>query len=709
MPENPTSTSPAVQERVTHALVRDLTLPGGAGTLALVTLDNGFDPTKPTTLGPRGLTEIREALLLQQERAARGELAAVAVTGKPYYLAAGADLRGAVTIADERDARQIAELGHAAYRVLIEMGVPTFAFVNGAALGGGFELALACEYRTVSAEVQALALPETFLGLVPGWGGCYRLPRLVGIETAVEMVLTRPLANNRMTDARSALQMGMVDVVLEPADFLERSVAWAAEVVAGRMVPERRRLDDAATWDAVVAETRRRLDRRLHGARPAPYRALDLLAAARDTDLDTAFAAEDDALTDLLMSDGLRASLYAFDLTTRKARTPAGAPDKALARPVRSVGIVGAGLMAGQLAILVARRLRVPVHMREVDEERVATGLAGVRSQVEALAAKGRIEDSEANRLLGSIRVSTDMGTLADADLVIEAVTEVMSVKKTVFAELEGLIRPDAVLATNTSALSVTQMSDHLRHPERVVGLHFFNPVAQMPLVEIVRTAATDDAALATAFAVASGLRKTAVLVADRPGFVVNRLLLRMLAEVAHAVETGTPVEVADRALRPLGLPMGPFALLQLVGLRVALHVLGSLHEDLGERYPLSPGLERLADEGRRVVGETGTGREHDVDPAIQEVFGEPGREGARDEAGVLAAVVDGLAEEVGRMLDERVVSGPEQIDLCMILGAGWPLHLGGLTPYLDRTGASERVIGRRLHEHGLASLPRSG
>ena len=622
-------------------------------------------------------------------------------------MAGGADLTAAAEISRVEDARRIAELGHATYRLLGEMAVPTFAYVNGAALGGGLELALNCTYRTVSADVSALALPEVFLGLVPGWGGCYLLPRLVGVRRAVELILTRPLANNRMTNAAGALELGLVVAVLHPADFLEQSIVWTADVLAGRVSVGRPEVEGQQEWDAVVAGTRQVLDQRLHGSRPAPYRALELIAAARTSDKDAAFAAEDDVLTELLMSDELRASLYAFDLTSRKARKPAGAPPAELARPVRSVGIVGAGLMAGQLAVLIARRLRVPVLMREIDDERVAAGLAGIRKQVEGLVHKGRISADEGNRLLTSITVSTDLGTLAGADLVIEAVTEVLSLKQRVFAELEDVIAPDAVLATNTSALSVTEMSAHLRHPGRVVGLHFFNPVAQMPLVEVVRTQASDDAAVATAFAVAQALGKTAVGVADRPGFVVNRLLLRMLAEVAGAVERGTPVQVADVALRPLGLPMGPFALIQLVGLPVALHVLRSLHEDLGERYPLSPGLERLAAEGRRVVPEPdGRGSELEVDPAIQEAFGGAGGPGALDADGVREAVVAGLAQEVGLMLEEGVIGSPEQVDLCMVLGAGWPFHLGGICPYLDRTGTSERVLGRRLLPRGTADVP---
>jgi 3-hydroxyacyl-CoA dehydrogenase/enoyl-CoA hydratase/carnithine racemase len=694
-------------ERVTHAHVRDVRLPAAGGTLALVTVDNGLDHSKPTTFGPAGLAELRTVLLEQQRRAAAGEIVAVGVTGKPYFLAAGADLTATAQISARSDARALAQLGHAAFRLLGEMAVPTFGYINGLALGGGLELALHCTYRTVGADVAALALPETFLGLVPGWGGCYLLPQLVGVRRALELILTRPLANNRMTDAAGAVELGIADAVLHPADFLEQSIGWTADVLAGSIHVTRPDLEGAQEWDDVVAAARTRLDQRLHGARQAPYRALDLVAAARTSDRETAFAAEDDALAELMMSDELRASLYAFDLV-RKARKPAGAPAEGLARPVRTVGIVGAGLMAGQLAVLIARRLRVPVVMREVDAQRVAAGLAGIRSQVTALVSKGRVSQDEANRVLASITISTDLGTLAGADLVVEAVTEVLELKQRVFAELEAVVAADAILASNTSALSITAMSAHLRHPERVVGLHFFNPVAQMPLVEVVRTAASTDQAVATAQALATKLGKTALGVTDRPGFVVNRLLLRMLAEVAAAVEAGTPVQVADVALRPLGLPMGPFALIQLVGLPVALHVLGSLHEALGDRFPLSPGLERLSREGRRVVPEPdGHGAEQEVDPEIQQAFGAPGGPDALDEAGVRDAVLAGLAEEIGLMLAEDVVGSADQIDLGMMLGAGWPLHLGGISPYLDRTGQSEKLLGRRLLPDGVANVPR--
>ncbi|PFG32978.1 3-hydroxyacyl-CoA dehydrogenase NAD-binding domain-containing protein [Sanguibacter antarcticus] len=704
--QDPT-TSSASAERVTHSYVRDVALPGGTGTLALVTLDNGLDHTKPTTFGQQGLAELTLTLTEVSRRAAAGEIVAAAVTGKPYFFVAGADLTSAKELAGADAAKHLASSGHDAYRLLTEMSVPTFGFINGVALGGGLEIALSCAYRTISSDVPAVGLPETALGLVPGWGGCYHLPRIVGLEKALEVIVARPAAN-KPYKAAEAFSIGIADALFDAADFLEQSIVWAAAVVRGEVSVTRPERESQQVWDGTLAVARERLDAVVHGARPAPYRALDVLAAVRDDDLDAGFAAEEDALTALLLTDELRASIYAFE-AVNKGKRPTGAPDPRSARPVTCVGIVGAGLMAAQLALLFAQRLGVPVIMRDLDEERVGKGLDFVRATVDKLVATKRMSSDTAATVLGSVTGTTEIGDLASCDFVIEAVTEVLSLKKRVFAELEGVVSAETVLATNTSALSVTTMAADLAHPERVVGLHFFNPVAQMPLVEVVQAEKTSTEALATAFAVAKTLRKTAVLVADRPGFVVNRLLVLLMGEIVGAVERGTPVEVADRALRPLGLPMGPFALFALVGPAVGLHVLTSLRDELGDRFPVSPGLEKIVADGTPVVlPAPARGVPADVDPALQEVFDSVAQERSAplDEAGVLDLVLTSLAREVGLMLDEGVVAGPTQIDLCMILGAGWPFSAGGITPYLDRTGYSDKVLGRTLLPDGVANVP---
>jgi 3-hydroxyacyl-CoA dehydrogenase/enoyl-CoA hydratase/carnithine racemase len=684
-------------EVVTHARVRDVELPYGAGTMALITLDNGFDHTKPNTFGPGGLTELNAAL---DSVAARDDLAAVGVTGKPFIFAVGADLNGVPLITGREQALEIARLGHAVFRRLGELAVPSFAFVNGAAMGGGVEVALHCTYRTISSGVPAVALPECFLGLVPGWGGTYLLPRLIGAENALKVIIDNPLNQNKMLRGPQAYELGIADAMFEPADFLEESLRWAARVLTGEVTVERAPVDTGAAWDEAVAQARWRVEGKLHGAAPAPLRALDLVAAAKDRTRDEGFAAEDEALAGLIMSDELRAGLYAFDLVQKRAKRPAGAPDKALARPVTKVGVVGAGLMASQLGLLFARRLGVPVVLTDLDQERLDKGVAYVHAEVDKLLGKGRISADEAAKLKGLVTGSLTKDAFADADFVIEAVFEEMGVKQQVFAEVEAVVSPECVLATNTSSLSVSEMAAKLRHPERVVGFHFFNPVAVLPLLEIVRGERTDDATLATAFATGKALKKSCVLVKDAPAFVVNRVLLRMLAEIVQTVEEGTPIEVAERAAAPLGLPMPPFVLMGLVGPAIALHVNETLHEAFPDRFPLSAKLAKLV-----AAGKPGVYRpDFTLDPEAVEIFA--GGTSPSTEEQVLARALDALAEEIRIMLDEGVVAAPQDIDLCMILGAGWPFHLGGVTPYLDRTGVAERVTGSRFLERGVASLP---
>jgi 3-hydroxyacyl-CoA dehydrogenase/enoyl-CoA hydratase/carnithine racemase len=687
MPDASLLTSLFPDEVVTRALVRDVELPGGAGTMALITLDNGRDHTRPNTFGPAGLQSLNDAL---DAVAARTDIAAVGVTGKPFIFAVGADLSGAPLIATRDEALTIARLGHAVFRRLGELSVPSFAFVNGAALGGGLELALHCSYRTISSGVTAVAFPECFLGLLPGWGGTYLLPHLIGPGNALKIIVENPLSQNRMLRGAQAYSLGIADAMFEPADFLVESLRWAARVLTGSVSVTRE--PGPGDWDQAVSAARVFADGKLHGAAPAPYRAIDLVAAARGRTRDEGFAAEDEALADLLLSEELRAGLYAFDLTQKRARHAAGAPDPSLARPVTKIGVVGAGLMAAQIALLFARRLEVPVVLTDLDQARLDAGLGHVRAEVARLRERGRISADAAARLTALVTGSLTKDAFADADFVIEAVFEEMAVKQRVLAEVEAVVRPDCVLATNTSSLSVTEMASGLAHPSRVVGFHFFNPVAMMPLVEVVRGAATDDATAATALAVGARAKKNCVLVKDAPAFVVNRLLTRFLGEILACVDDGTPLEVAEHAPDPLGLPMSPFFLLQLVGPAVALHVGETLAAAYPDRFAPSPKLRALVAAGKTAVYRP----DLTIDESAAALLAGGDRPSTAEE--VRERALEALADEIRLMLDEGVVAGPEDIDLCMILGAGWPFHLGGITPYLDRTGIAEKVTGTRFH-----------
>jgi 3-hydroxyacyl-CoA dehydrogenase/enoyl-CoA hydratase/carnithine racemase len=681
-------------------LSRDVTLPHAARTAVLITLDNGRGPTRPNTLGARGLDELNRAL---DAALGRTDIAAIAITGKPFMLAAGADLTGFAKIIDRDQALAIARIGHAVFDKLRASPIPTFAFINGLALGGGFELTLHCHYRTVSAAASAIALPETSLSLFPGWGGAFIVPNLIGAERAVQLIIENPLNQNRMLSGPQAYELGLADAMFDGADFLARSLDWAGQVVAGSMAVSRPEVDRGPAWDDAMAQGRSFVDGKVFGASPGPYRALELMTAAKASDRAEAYAAEDEALADLIMSPQLRASLYAFDLVQKRARKPAGAPDSALARPVTKIGIVGAGLMASQLAVLFLRRLQVPVVITDLDQERVDKGLSYVGAEIDKLLGKRRISPDAANRLRALISGTTELIDFADCDFVIEAVFEEMSIKKQVFADLEKHVSDRCVLASNTSSLSVAQMAADLDHPERVIGFHFFNPVSVMPLIEIVRAPATDEETLATAFDVAKTLKKNAVLVKDAAGFVVNRLLLRLMAEIFATVDEGTPVEVADAALRPLGLPMSPYVLLQLVGPAVALHVEENLHAAFGDRFPVSANLQALVASGRTGIYDwTADGEPYigDETAKLLVVGDRPS-----DVEQVRERALDAVASEISLMLAEEVVAAPMDIDLCMILGAGWPFYLGGITPYLDREGISERVQGRRFLPPGIASV----
>ena len=688
-------------EVVTRALSRDIILPRTAGTAVLITLDNGRGPSRPNTLGAGGLGELNRAL---DAALARSDVAAIAITGKPFMLAAGADLTGFAKIVNRQQALAIARIGHAVFDKLATSPVPTFAFLNGLALGGGLELTLHCHYRTVSAAASGIALPETSLSLVPGWGGAYIVPNLIGADRAVQLIIENPLNQNRMLSGAQAYELGLADAIFDGADFLARSLDWAGHIVAGSQTVSRPDIDRGTAWDAALAAARSFVDSKVSGASPGPYRALELMAAAKTADRAAAYAAEDQALADLIMSPELRASLYAFDLVQKRARKPAGAPDATLARPVTKIGIVGAGMMASQLAVLFLRRLQVPVVITDLDQERVDKGLGYVTAEIDKLRAKRRISSDAANRLQALISGTTELIDFADCDFVIEAVFEEMSIKKQVLADLEKHVSNNCVLATNTSSLSVAEMAADLDHRERVVGFHFFNPVAVMPLVEIVRGPATEEDTLATALDVAKALKKTAVVVKDAAGFVVNRILLRLMAEIFATVDEGTPVEVADVALRPLGLPMPPYVLLQLVGPAVALHVVENLQAAFGDRFPISQNLQALVASGRPGIYDWTADGQPYVSKETAELFVVGDRPSTA--AQVRERALHAVASEIGLMLNEDVVAAPMDIDLCLILGAGWPFHLGGITPYLDREGISERILGRRFLPLGVASVP---
>ncbi len=559
------------------------------GPIALVTIDNGADWRKPNTFGEHALRSLSDVLDRLRTRDWRG----LVLTGKPLVFAAGADITQFPGITAAR-AREGGKAGHELFGRLRGLPFPTLAALNGAALGGGLEIALHCDVRTVASNVRHLGFPEVFLGLFPAWGGTQLTPRLLGAAAAVRLIVDNPLRQNRLIRAADALELGLADHVLEPVEFLDDSIELLLRrIEAGEGKPEP--AADLSDVSEVVRKARARVDDVVHGQAPAPYRALDLIEGAASWSLEEGYTAEEDALADLLPGPEAQDSIYAFDVVERRIKKPAGVPE-AQPRRVQAVGVVGAGLMATQLATLFLRRLEVPVVLTDVDAGRAEKAAESIRGELSGLVANGRLSEGKA-RFLGSIVTAGEgVAAYAGCDLVLEAVFEELDVKRRVLGRLETVVSPECLLVTNTSSLSVAAMADGLAHPERVVGLHFFNPVAVLPLVEVVRTPTTDDVSLATAWDVTRRLGKRGVLVKDAPAFVVNRMLTRQSTVLMQALEAGSTFEETDEAALRLGIPMPPSALLAMVGPKVANHVLQTLHDAFPDRFPLSATLQALAD-----------------------------------------------------------------------------------------------------------------
>jgi 3-hydroxyacyl-CoA dehydrogenase/enoyl-CoA hydratase/carnithine racemase len=603
------------------------------GEVAVVTMESAEG--RLNTFGREALASLERTLgAIEAE-----QWAGLVVTGNAAAFAAGADIDQFPNATPEL-AREGSRAGHQLFARLAALPFPTLAAINGACLGGGVEIALHCDYRTISSAVRQFACPEVFLGIFPAWGGTQLIPRLVGAETAVKLIVENPLRQNRMLDAAKAHEFGFADALLDPDDFLDQSIAFLDGV---RPRAESVSLDPQEVAE-VVRKARLRVDDQVHGAAPAPHVALDLIEGAARWTLEEGYRAEEDAVAELLPGPQAQNSIYAYNLVERRAKkmAPAGEP-----RKVERIGIVGAGLMAAQIAALVVRRLKIPVVLKDVSQEIVDSALEQIRGEVDGAVVSG----------------GTTWDGFEACDLVIEAAVEQMPVKQQVFAELREVVRPECVLATNTSSLSVAEMGADL-------GMHFFNPVALMPLVELVVHEGTDDAALATAWAATRGLRKTGVVVKDAPGFVVNRVLTRMTSALMDALEHGNTVEETDEAVLRLGMPMAPSFLLQMVGPKVALHTLETMHQAFPDRFPLSPTLRNYA-EGRDEV-----------------IVAEERRRTVEE---ITDAVLEAMADEIRRLLDDGVVTEAADVDTCLLLGAGFPFFLGGITPYLRQTGVWDR------------------
>lgn len=648
-----------------------------AGKRVLVLTLVAEDPARPAVLGPRGLENLDAAIDSAHIAIDNGGIDAVVVRGAGRTFCAGADLDMMASITDRTLSLSLAETGHRVLGRLSRMGVPSIAEINGVALGGGLELALHCSYRFVADSVNALGLPEISLGLIPGWGGATLLPRLIGLDKATTVLLDNPVKGNALLNASRAAELGVVDGRASDDTLHETVLAFVDNdfpiVRRGHTITEDDRMALREKADALATRP----------ANPAVAinRLVDVIDAG--TTIGAGFASEDDALADLIMTAEFRNRVYSFHLTSSRARKPAGVPDVP-PRDISRIGVIGAGLMATQFATLFAEKLNVPVTLTDVSQERVDAAVARIADALGSRVERGSLAAEARDRILSNIGTTLDKSDFQACDFVMEAVFEDLDVKLDVLREIEKFVSPECILATNTSSLSVTAMAESLEHPGRLIGFHFFNPVAVMPLIEVVSTEHSDPGAISTAIACAQKMRKTPVITKDLPGFVVNRILSVFLSEALDDINAGISAVSITEALAPLRLPMDPFALIDLIGRPVTLHMMESLHQ-------FAPARVHVVDILKEVTS-------NPASASIAADFGAGSIVGSVDLPAIHDRTVDALTREIDIMLNEGVVADVRDIDLCLIAGAGWPIAHGGISRYLDEVGSTERVLGRRFH-----------
>ncbi|HUG01662.1 MAG TPA: 3-hydroxyacyl-CoA dehydrogenase NAD-binding domain-containing protein [Longimicrobiales bacterium] len=673
-------------------------------------LDDGiawivFDrPDAKVNLLTEGVLSRFDDLLADIERhaAARTVAAVVVRSAKDGTFIAGADVAAIRAVKDAATGARLAAEGQAVFTRLERLPTPTIAAIDGACMGGGTELVLACDYRIATdSERTMIALPEVRLGILPGFGGTTRLPRLVGLQDALDMILT---GNNvRPSKAR---RIGLVDEVVSAA-ILTRRAAEVARLFAVGEGPERRRrrglgkrlLEDTAPGRRLLLrEARKRLLNETGGRYPAPLKILDTIRRTLPLPVERALQVEARALGELIATPESKNLIHVFGLMERaKKRAPAGD-----AREVERIAVLGAGVMGGGIAHLAASE-DVEVRLKDIDNRGLAAGLRAARERLDRSRERRHIDRREADAIMNRISPTLTYDGFGSVDLVVEAVVENMAVKKAVLREAEQAAPDDAVLCSNTSTLSITEMQLALDRPPRFCGLHFFNPVHRMPLVEVIRGRETADDTLATAFAFALKLGKIPVVVGDGAGFLVNRLLGPYLNEAGWLLEDGASIEGVDTALRDFGMPMGPFRLLDEVGLDVARHAAGVLHEAFGERMAPSPVLVALADTER--LGRKGgrgfylyeDGQEKGIDGDLYADLG--GRGDAPDSDAVPKVEIQDrcllmMVNEAARVLADGIAHDAADVDLAMITGTGFPPFRGGLLRWADSLGI-DAVLGR--------------
>jgi len=577
-------------------------------------------------------------------------------SAKEKITIAGADLK-AVRHASVRKLEALIDLGQKTFNHLAELPLRKIALIHGACLGGGLEMALACDVRIASdSEHTRLGLPETQIGLIPAWGGSTRLPQMLGLPAALDLIVT-----GRQFKARQAKKLGLVDEIVPREHLEEAARQWSTRTSlplhSNRYYVPRWFIAHRAR-KAVLAKTR--------GLYLAPLRAIEVATRAPFLPLPKAMELEKHTILDLALTPETERLIDLFfrNEEATKKPWPGG-----VALPVNDVAVIGAGVMGAGIAHWIASKGK-HVLMQDISTESLARGLGRIHDLLSEGVKRKSISHRDLRDTLDRLTPDHTRAPLLRYPLVIEAATEDMALKKKIFADLAARSAPDAILATNTSALSVAELAAAVPHPERVIGLHFFNPVHRMPLVEIITTAHTTDDVIATAVSFVQRLGKTPVVVKDSPGFIVNRILMPYLMEAVHLHDSGVPAELIDEAMLEFGMPMGPIRLLDEIGLDVAVHVGHTMQSALPGRLPRTDTLERLVNEGR-FGKKSGEGFYKHPLPAKASYHWTEADHHLMER--VRERLVALISEEAHRCAEEGIARSAADIELAMILGTGFP------------------------------------
>jgi len=624
-------------------------------------------------------------------------------SGKSDVFIAGADVKEFSTVLPE-DVRTYVERVQSLFEQLANLPYPTVAAINGACLGGGTELALACDYRLMSDSKKAqIGLPEVRLGIFPAWGGCTRLPRVVGLASALDLILT-----GKSLDARRAKKIGLVDEAVPAAIFEEWTRRFARSKLGGGKPRSRRKATSLADHalegtpfgrKAVFSKARKGVLEQTGGHYPAPLEALEVIEESYGRPVADGLASEARHIGLIFGGEVQRNLLNIFFLTEEVKKESGVADSSVRALEVHRVGVLGAGVMGGGIAQLAADK-GLPARMKDIQPQALAHGYAAAAAIWREAVRKRRLTPLEMKRKMDLVSGALDYSGFARCEVTIEAVVEKLTVKRAVLKEWEEAVPRTAIFASNTSTLPITEIAVGALEPGRVVGMHFFNPVHRMPLVEVIRGERTSDETVATIFALARTLGKTPVVVRDAPGFLVNRILAPYLSEAVRLVQDGCRIEDVDAAMTDFGMPVGPLALLDDVGLDVAAKAGEVLQAAFPERLKMG-GEDALAAAGR-LGRKNGKGFYNYAGGKR----GEPAREAyaalrvaPRDKSPLPAEVVQArlvlpMINEAAFCLEDGIVAEPGKLDLAMIFGTGFPPFRGGLLRYADAIGLG-RVFAR--------------